>query len=59
MIYPQKMFSANGQITMKSKVDGEAVNPGPKIKALEKIQLAIHCLLIFLLKQLFLREFYK
>lgn len=33
MIYPQKMFSANGQITMKSKVDGEAVNPGQGLSA--------------------------
>ncbi|MBY0554438.1 M12 family metallopeptidase [bacterium] len=27
MIYPQTMFSANGQTTMKSKIDGEMVNP--------------------------------
>jgi len=28
MIYPQTMFSTNGQTTMKSKVDGKTVNPG-------------------------------
>lgn len=27
MIYPQTMFSVNGQVTMKSKVDGQTISP--------------------------------
>jgi hypothetical protein len=36
MIYPQTMFSKNGQTTIKSKIDGEMVNPAQGLSAKDK-----------------------
>ena len=36
MIYPQTMFSSNGQITMKSKIDGFTVSPRQGLSSKDK-----------------------